>query len=277
MSVTIPDPQRGTVRKVTPLRILVVEDNGANRMLARRFLEEDGHGVDFAVDGEEATRRVIGHESDFDVILMDIQMPVMGGLEAAKLILGSNPSMPKPPIFALTANVMREQVEEYKRVGMKGVVGKPFRRSEIRALLARIGNAGHTVEKTVEQTVEPAEASFMNDDDGIRISCDLLLEAARVMTGGNVAQLCDLVDEQATRLLKELTEAAGDPEIVTSRAHEIAGMLNNFGFKQASCQAGALEIAARNGEQTSAMVEALDAAVRGDLDSVKKDFGNVGA
>jgi signal transduction histidine kinase/CheY-like chemotaxis protein/HPt (histidine-containing phosphotransfer) domain-containing protein len=260
-----------------PLRVLVVEDNSVNRMLARRFLEEDGHAVDFAINGEEATRRVIGHESDFDVVLMDIQMPVMDGVEATKLILGSNPSVPKPPIFALTANVMREQVDEYKRIGMKGVIGKPFRRSEIQALLAELGGNDSRAFQTTKGSFMQDDNGFMKDQDGGRIRNDLLVEAARVMTDGNVAQLCDLIEEQVMRLLKGMEEAGGDRAAIASMAHEIAGMLDNFGFKQASHDAGELETAARSEVPISGMLEAFDTGVRQDLDTVKKHLGTIDA
>lgn len=118
---------------------------------------------------------------------------------------------------------------------------------------------------------------FIKDQDGGRIRNDLLVEAARVMTDGNVAHLCDLIEEQVMRLLKGMAEAGGDRAAIASMAHEIAGMLDNFGFKQASYDAGELETAARGEAPISGMLEAFDAGVRQDLDTVKKHLGDIDA
>jgi signal transduction histidine kinase/CheY-like chemotaxis protein len=114
-------------------RILLVEDNDINRDIARSMLEAAGHEVDVAVDGSLAVVAV--QSNTYDLVLMDVQMPIMDGICATRLIR----SLPGPecdvPIIALTANVLPEQVQSFKAAGMNDFMGKPFRREE---LLSRV-------------------------------------------------------------------------------------------------------------------------------------------
>jgi CheY-like chemotaxis protein len=113
----------------------VVEDNPTNRLIATKLLENLGAAVETAVDGAGVEAAARG---GFDLILMDIQMPGIDGLEAARRIraLGGPPA--ETPIIALTANVLAHQRRSYLDAGMDGVVGKPIAPS---ALLAEIGRA----------------------------------------------------------------------------------------------------------------------------------------
>jgi PAS domain S-box-containing protein len=106
------------------VRVLVVEDNATNRLIATKLLENLGASVETAADGYlgvEAAAR-----GGFDLILMDIQMPGIDGVEAARRIraLGGTPAA--TPIVALTANVLAHQRQAYLDAGMDGVVGKPI-------------------------------------------------------------------------------------------------------------------------------------------------------
>lgn len=115
------------------LRILLVEDNLTNQMVAVRMLTAAGHDVETAVDGLEAVARV--QNKGFDVIFMDISMPVMDGLEAASRIR----AMPEPknqiPIIAMTANAVLGDRERFLDAGMSRYLSKPIRKSDILAAL----------------------------------------------------------------------------------------------------------------------------------------------
>jgi CheY-like chemotaxis protein len=106
------------------LSILVVEDNPANRMIVRKILEGLGAAVELAEDGAagvEAASRLAP-----SVILMDVQMPGMDGLEATRRIRAQTGPAARAPIIALTANVLDHQRQTYLNSGMDGVVGKPI-------------------------------------------------------------------------------------------------------------------------------------------------------
>jgi two-component system, sensor histidine kinase and response regulator len=113
-----------------PLRVLLVEDNAVNQKVALRLLEKNGHAVTVAADGRGALDH---HErGEFDVILMDLQMPEMGGLEATRLIRERERSSgAHVPIIALTAHAMKGDRERCIEGGMDDYVSKPIRANEL--------------------------------------------------------------------------------------------------------------------------------------------------
>ncbi|HKP78773.1 MAG TPA: PAS domain-containing protein, partial [Phenylobacterium sp.] len=106
------------------VRVLVVEDNATNRLIATKLLENLGAAVATAVDGYAGVEAAA--RGGFDVILMDIQMPGIDGLEAARRIRALGGAAAATPIVALTANVLAHQRQAYLDAGMDGVVGKPI-------------------------------------------------------------------------------------------------------------------------------------------------------
>ncbi|NBF40590.1 MAG: response regulator [Spirochaetes bacterium] len=116
-------------RAAGPLRILVAEDNAINRMYLEKFLEGEGHEVRTAADGN-AVLQATG-QAEFDVILMDIQMPGVDGVEAARRIRRTSDI----PIIALTAYAREEEVQSFLDAGMNAVVTKPVREAELRRTL----------------------------------------------------------------------------------------------------------------------------------------------
>lgn len=105
------------------LSVLVVDDNATNRLVASRIVEQLGAKADTASDGAQAVKAVVG--ADFDLVLMDIQMPVMDGVEATRTIRALSAPVSQVPIVAVTANVAPDQVAGYAAAGMNGVIAKP--------------------------------------------------------------------------------------------------------------------------------------------------------
>ncbi|MCA9213260.1 MAG: response regulator [Planctomycetales bacterium] len=115
------------------LRVLVTDDNRANRSLARRILEKAGHDVVEACDGMEAVREL--QSQDFDVVLMDVQMPDLDGFETTAMIRQSKDSSPQPYIIAVTAHAMHGDRERCLAAGMDAYVTKPLRSKQLLALV----------------------------------------------------------------------------------------------------------------------------------------------
>ena len=111
------------------MRILVVEDNPTNRMIATKILEGLGASVQTAEDGERGVDAALA--GCFDLILMDIQMPGIDGIEATRRIRASTEPCASTPVIALTANVLSHQRDSYFVAGMNGVVGKPISPAEL--------------------------------------------------------------------------------------------------------------------------------------------------
>jgi CheY-like chemotaxis protein len=129
---TMPAPPPG---EATPLRVLVAEDNPINVYLIRILLEEAGCQADVVTNGEEALEAM--RAFDYEVIFMDVQMPVMDGTEATRRIRAEWPQDRQPFIFALTAGVMPEEVQMCRDAGMDDFLAKPIDTVRLAAALER--------------------------------------------------------------------------------------------------------------------------------------------
>jgi CheY-like chemotaxis protein len=108
------------------LNVLVVDDNQINRLLINKVIGKWGASIDFAENGLEAVNKLESNPT-FDVVLMDIHMPVMGGLEATQIIRAkSDPYFQQLPIIALTASMLNSEVNEITKSGMNDYILKPF-------------------------------------------------------------------------------------------------------------------------------------------------------
>jgi PAS domain S-box-containing protein len=123
----------GLPRASRSARILVVEDVEMNQEIARAALEKAGHVVDVVGDGAEAIKAV--QTKSYDLVLMDIQMPVMDGVTATRHIRALEHPACDLPIIAMTANVLPQQVSAFLAAGMDGHIGKPFNLEELYAIV----------------------------------------------------------------------------------------------------------------------------------------------
>ncbi len=117
-------------------RVLVAEDDTTNQYLAKEILSQLGCEVDIVGDGQAAVDAALA--SDYDLVLMDLHMPVMDGLEAATQIRARSPDATRPWIAALTASAMAEEKERFKAAGVHDFLTKPIRVDEILWLLQRV-------------------------------------------------------------------------------------------------------------------------------------------
>jgi len=123
-----------------PLSVLVAEDNEVNRMLLGSILKRLGHRHAVAADGLEAVAAV--ERGSFDVVLMDVQMPVVDGIEATRRIRAMAGDRGSLPIIALTANAMAGDRERYMAAGMTDYVSKPINIDDLSAALDRVAQSG---------------------------------------------------------------------------------------------------------------------------------------
>ncbi|MBO9545192.1 PAS domain S-box protein [Caulobacter sp.] len=122
------------------LKVLVVEDNPTNQLVARRILQQLGADVSVADDGASGVEAV--RDGAFDLVLMDVQMPGMDGLEATRRIRALAGPAARVPIIALTANVMAHQRAAYRAAGMNGVAAKPIAPAALVGEIVRLSQAG---------------------------------------------------------------------------------------------------------------------------------------
>ncbi|MBL9097206.1 MAG: PAS domain-containing protein, partial [Alphaproteobacteria bacterium] len=130
-----------------PLRLLIAEDNATNQLVARSVLAKFGIAPDFVGNGIEAIEAV--RQRPYDIVLMDVHMPEMDGLDATKAIRSLKSPQASIPIVALTANAFANDIEQCRAAGMNGHVGKPFRKEELVVALANALSGRHGFDKTV--------------------------------------------------------------------------------------------------------------------------------
>ncbi len=144
----VPDQARAPVAKpapipeVRPLRILIAEDNPVNRRLIERVLTKKGHQIVLANNGAEAVD--LFAEDRFDLVLMDVHMPEMDGLEATRRIRTA-PHGESVPILAFTASAMQSELSRYREAGMTGFLTKPFQLHDLMNALAEHSQPDPTV------------------------------------------------------------------------------------------------------------------------------------
>ena len=131
----VPAPETSTPLAATvPLRILLAEDNVVNQKVALRLLDRLGYGADVAGNGAEALQAL--ERQSYDVVLMDVQMPEMDGLEASRRICQIYPRNRRPRLIAMTANAMQGDREMCLQAGMDDYLSKPVRSEELAAALS---------------------------------------------------------------------------------------------------------------------------------------------
>ena len=149
--------------------ILFAEDNPVNRMLGKKMLERMGYKkVEMASDGLEAVKRVKENEGSYDIIFMDIQMPNMSGLDAAKEIIKweKEQDFTHLPIIALTANAMKGDRETCLAAGMDDYVAKPFKREDIQEMISKWAPCA----KPPVQTTNQKRILVVEDEENMRKS-----------------------------------------------------------------------------------------------------------
>ncbi len=129
--VTEPDKPyfNNTFQDLGHVRLLLVEDNEINQLIATRFLEKWGIRPDYAINGKVAVEMV--QQQAYDLILMDLQMPEMDGFEATRLIRNLNRPLAQVPIIALTASAMLDVRDKAMKFGINDFVSKPFNPNEL--------------------------------------------------------------------------------------------------------------------------------------------------
>jgi signal transduction histidine kinase/DNA-binding response OmpR family regulator len=252
------EPSGEPVAATGPLRILVAEDNAVNQKVALRLLERLGYQADVSANGLEALERLDG--APYDVVLMDVQMPGMDGLEASRAICARWPPRQRPRIIAMTAEAMEGDRERCLAAGMDDYLVKPVRLDELARALSRCRPL------TAERIREPGSGSAgTTTPDALDRQ---VLEQLREDLGDTAAlrEVIATFLERSPSLLTDLREAAarGDVAAVSARAHAMKGTSATLGARALSEQCAELERLARAGGMAGvlAQVPAIEAEYR---------------
>jgi signal transduction histidine kinase/CheY-like chemotaxis protein len=220
--------------KRLPLRILLAEDHATNRKLALLILERLGYLADVAANGLEVLFAL--ERQPYDLVLMDMQMPEMDGLEATRRILRQWPEGSRPRIVAMTANAAQEDYQACMEAGMDDYIVKPIRLKELIAALNKCPVMGGTPEvQSAAKPVSPPESLLPAEGDFDPAALNQLLN----LVGGSRADLADLIHsflEETPSLLVNLRRAleTEDTELFRRTAHTLKSSARDFGAIQLS-------------------------------------------
>lgn len=225
-----------------PLRILVAEDNGINRRVITTMLARLGYAAEVAVDGEEAYHAVRGGR--FDVVLMDLHMPVQDGFETARQIRGDESIDPQPAIVAVTATVSQDSRASARASGMDDFLEKPVATPVL----------ADTLRACAERRADGVPVARAAPTPTIEVDA---LERLRMLYGGDPARFRSLIESHIGNvqvLLGGLREAlsSGDRPAAERAAHSLKSTAAMFGSAKASAQAGAIEALVVAGEMDEA-------------------------
>ena len=215
------------------LRVLLAEDNAVNQRLAASLLERRGHKVTIAANGREALTAVTAQP--FDVVLMDVQMPEMGGFEATAAIraLEAERAAPHLPIIAMTAHAMKGDRERCLAAGMDEYLTKPLDPRQLCALVEQMAGGGSADSLHGELLTMPSEVLARVGGDR-----ELLAEISRLFV------------DDAPRHLENIRQAldARDGEALRRAAHGLKGAAANFDAEGVVSAARTLEEIGRTGK-----------------------------
>jgi signal transduction histidine kinase/CheY-like chemotaxis protein len=232
--------------------ILLADDGVVNRAVAVGLLEKRGHQVTAVENGQRALEAI--RKSAFDLVLMDVQMPVLDGFAATAAIRELEAeSGARTPIIAMTAHAMKGDRERCLAAGMDDYVSKPFRPRELFAAVERgapVANADRQVSASTSPSGDLKTASGQASDG---FSCAFNRDEALRNVGGDDAILAEMVELFATECPKQMSEIgsayqAGDHVALSRAAHTLKGSVSLFGAEQARAAAQRLELMGREGK-----------------------------
>ena len=242
------------------LRILVAEDNMANQLMATATLEKYGHQADVAANGVEAVAAV--QAIPYDLILMDVNMPEMDGIEATKKIRALPGRPGRTPIIALTANAMKGDREMVLDAGMNDYISKPLERN---ALIAMVNKWGFQIDPLLAASESEPDAA----EPALQVLNSRVIEDWKTFLSED--KFCSLItgflNDTRTRL-RQTRDAMerGELDQVGELAHNLKGTSGSLGMEKAQAASRDLEEACREGRKLDAidlvpeMEEAVTAA-----------------
>jgi CheY-like chemotaxis protein len=256
-------PMHGSAQELgRVLRILLAENNEVSQVLATHLLEKRGHEVVGAVDGVEALAALENMTGEgFDLVLMDVQMPRMNGLEVTRAIREKELNTGRHlPILAMTAHALGSEEERCRAAGMDGYIAKPIRANDLFGRIQEVAEkptgAGAAVESAKPEQEEPHQEPVFDKTRFLsRLDGDELLGA----------EVVGLFLEECPKLMKGIREAftRQDASALERAAHALKGSLGDMVAPQAFDAARNLEQMARQGNigNTGAALAILESAI----------------
>ena len=237
------------------LNILVADDNEINQKVLIGLLKKDHHNVTAVNNGQEALDII--QSQKFDLVLMDMEMPVMNGLEATKAIRELDSKAGQTPIISMTANVIKEDIQRCLDAGMNDYVSKPIDPDKLRTAISKLSDYFQGSSAVIEEPDDEAgKAKSFNPDVVVQDDADDrelfdkdMIGNLRDSLGPSVLnEMMDDLYEKSEELIDAIERAYADKKYddLRARAHDLKGMTANFGLFGLSEPAGTIEDGARD-------------------------------
>jgi CheY-like chemotaxis protein/HPt (histidine-containing phosphotransfer) domain-containing protein len=221
-------------------KILLTEDNEANQLLIKEVLEKAGYSVDLAGNGKEAVEKI--RRDNYNLVLMDMQMPVMDGYEATKILREEGY---KIPIIALTAHTMQGDEEKTIEAGCDGFLGKPVKQYDLLEVVRyHLGVYGKNVNRRADSFSKPGAAKHSSDSISLFAKdMGLSVEEATAM----FAEYGKHIDKTIANIQSSLERK--DMAFISREGHSLKGSGRMYGVEEISEIGFVIETAAKNGDE----------------------------
>ena len=230
------------------LSVLLVEDNEINRFVARELLMSEGHKVTEAANGQEGVQ--IANETLFDLILMDISMPVKDGVAATLEIRAGDGASSGTPIIAVTAHALPEEIEGFLKSGMQDCLSKPIERNELKRILAQVAYSNAVLTGNGKAKTNGTKLPYFDPSQ---------LEALASALGfEQVETLITRLRAEGSATTDRLMGMSNDDPELAAVVHQFAGSCASFGLTSLRESLYGIEGKKKNGALVSnAEIEAL--------------------
>ena len=237
-------------------KVLIVDDNEVNLLVAQRMLEQLGYDVETTASGEEAIEA--NEKEDYTAILIDSQMPGMSGNQATRIIREREGDKRHTPIIALTANAMTEDRERAFAAGVDDYLSKPVFVEELEASLRRVLSGSVEVANLSASALHAGPTASSLPDRVLDFS--IIEELSKIRGSGNVDLFTELADQflkQMPAWLRELDAAArdGDTQLVRRQAHRLLGLCRQIGAERMAALCARLERLREEAEESELLEE----------------------
>lgn len=231
-------------------RILLVEDNATNRLIASRMIERMGHAVDTVADGAEAVQAV--RSIRYDLVLMDLMMPTMDGLTATRLIRGKRGLVGRTPIIGLTANDERGQDAACREAGMNGCITKPVTSAKLDAAIASV------IVRSDRDAATTREWPLLDEA--------VLAGLAEEIGEDGLTEVLGVFLDQAPRMLDRLERAIiSQDRTLLREVHTLAGAARSVGLLRIGYTAAEIELAMATADASADHLASLLELLRGSV------------
>ena len=267
------------LERIRGSRVLLVEDNELNREVALGLLEDAHLSIDIAENGRDAVEKIGEH--NYDLVLMDMQMPVMDGLAATRAIR-LKPQFQTLPIIAMTANVMESDREKCAEAGMNDHLAKPIDPEALFACLLRWikPRAGISAAADMGNTLAPAKTEPQSAQPSETVAFEIAgvdTKSALRRTGGNPKRYEMLLRKFAeSTAVEEIRDALAKGDMATGgrAAHSLKGAAANLGATAVAEAAGKVEKEIQAGETAPPGLDGMAASLRNTVQAIQSAFPN---